>query len=148
MEANLLKNNQQPATNEQILAAIIDSVLDKKAHNVVSLNLTNLDDAVTDYLVICEGNSPTQVRAIAEHVSYNVKQLLGERPAFKEGFQSLEWVLVDYVNIMVHVFLKEKRKFYGLEDLWGDAAIVTHHEDDLTPNIKTDNQSSFLSKAD
>ena len=115
---------------ETLLKTIIDSILEKKGHNVVSLDLRTVDAAITDFLVICEGNSTTQVRAIGDFVEYNVKQKLGEYPLSKEGFTSLDWVLVDYVHIVVHVFLKDKRDFYQLEELWGDANSVTHYSED------------------
>ena len=70
------------------------------------------------------------MRAIGDFVEYNVKQKLGEYPLSKEGFTSLDWVLVDYVHIVVHVFLKDKRDFYQLEELWGDANSVTHYSED------------------
>ncbi|MGB1204876.1 MAG: ribosome silencing factor [Chitinophagales bacterium] len=118
-------------TNTKVLLeTIIDSILEKKGHQIVSLDLRTVEGAITSFLVICEGNSTTQVRAIADYVEYNVKQLLGEYPLSKEGFTSLDWVLVDYVHIVVHVFLKDKRDFYQLEELWGDADSTTHYSED------------------
>lgn len=112
---------------EVLLKTIIDSIIEKKGHQIVSLDLREVDGAITDFLVICEGNSTTQVRAIGDYVEYNVKQQLRDYPLSKEGFTSLDWVLVDYVHVIVHVFLKGKRGFYQLEELWGDANSITHY---------------------
>jgi len=131
---NILKETQKEAA-QQLLSTIIEGVLDKKAYEVVSLDLTNIEEAMADYLVICEGNSPTQVRAIAENVEYEVKHRLREYPLSKEGYRSSEWVLIDYANIVVHVFLKERRTFYGLEELWGDAATTTHYAEDGSSSV-------------
>jgi len=131
LETKVIKNTT-PTAIQELLRVIVDSILDKKGLNVISLDLTNLDESVADYLVICEGNSPPQVRAIADNVRHEAKKQLSERPTFKEGFSTLEWVLIDYINIMVHVFLKDKRQFYKLEELWADAAITTQYFADGT----------------
>lgn len=100
---------------------IIDSILEKKGENVVSLNLSNINDAVTDYFIICDATTNIQVKAIADYIYQNVKDKTGERPWHKEGFENLEWVLLDYVDVVVHVFRTETRRFYQLEELWEDA---------------------------
>lgn len=100
---------------------IVESIQDKKGEKLVSLNLEKVNDAVTDYFVICEATTTTQVKAIAEHVVQNVKDETGETPWHKEGFENLDWVLIDYVNVVVHVFRSEIRAFYQLEELWADA---------------------------
>lgn len=128
METKTLKKID--VNNEVLLKTIIDSILEKKGHHVVSLDLRAVEGAMTDFLVVCEGNSTTQVRAIGDYVEYNVKQQLREYPHSTEGFKSLDWVLVDYVHIVVHVFLKDKRGFYQLEELWGDANSTTHYSED------------------
>ncbi len=134
MKTKVSKNTKQNAV-ENLLTVIIDSILDKKGENVISLNLVGLDDAMTDYMIICEGNSSRQVKAIAENIEFKAKSILNERATFKEGYATVEWVLLDYIDVMVHVFQKDKREFYKLEQLWGDAAIITKHlpnEVDLT----------------
>jgi ribosome-associated protein len=134
LKTKVSKNTKQNAV-ENLLTVIIDSILDKKGENVISLNLVGLDDAMTDYMIICEGNSSRQVKAIAENIEFKAKSILNERATFKEGYATVEWVLLDYIDVMVHVFQKDKREFYKLEQLWGDAAIITKHlpnEVDLT----------------
>ncbi len=131
MKANIQKK-QEHHNNLALLQLIIESILDKKGNRVVTLDLTNLEDAMADYFVICEGNSPPQIRAIADNIAHKVKKQLGELPLNLEGMNNLEWVLIDYFSIVVHVFHKEKRGFYQLEELWGDAAIVTEYFPDGT----------------
>ncbi|MCL4120146.1 UNVERIFIED_CONTAM: hypothetical protein GTU68_053300 [Idotea baltica] len=100
---------------------MVDAVLDKKALEVTLLDLREVEEAICDYFLICEGGSPTQVKAIADNIQYRCKHELGEYASTVEGTSVAEWVLVDYFDIVVHVFLTEKRKFYNLEELWGDA---------------------------
>lgn len=133
MEANLQKN--QTTDTQALLQVIVDSILDKKGQSIVSLDLTNLEDAMADYFVICDGNSPPQIKAIAEHILFNAKKQLGELPTQKEGLNSTDWILLDYFSIVVHIFHKEKRDFYQLEELWGDAAITTEHKEDGTESV-------------
>lgn len=102
---------------------VIDSILDKKGEEVVHLDLTALPDAVTDHFIICHADSTTQVRAIGNHIVENVFEKSGERPFSKEGFDNAEWIIIDYMNTVVHVFYKEKRYFYQLEELWHDAVM-------------------------
>jgi len=110
------------ATEQHLLKdTIIEAILDKKGDQTVSLDLRSLHDSVADYFVICHAQSTTQVKAIAEHVVDKVQQTTGERPWHKEGFENLEWVLLDYVDVVVHVFLPARRTFYHLEELWNDA---------------------------
>ncbi|MDX2002926.1 MAG: ribosome silencing factor [Chitinophagales bacterium] len=100
---------------------IIDSIQDKKGENIVSLDLRKINDAVTQYFIICDASTNVQVKAIADHVFQNVKDKTGQRPWHKEGFENLEWVLLDYVDVVVHVFRTSTREFYELEELWDDA---------------------------
>ncbi|MGB0838885.1 MAG: ribosome silencing factor [Chitinophagales bacterium] len=130
MEANATVVTSTPSpTVEQLLAIAIDSILEKKGQNIVSLDLRNLDDAMSDYFIICEGSSPPQIKAIADSVSDTIKKTYGEAPTYKEGFKSMEWVLLDYIDIVVHVFHTNKRFLYNLEELWGDAGIITEYDD-------------------
>jgi ribosome-associated protein len=102
---------------------VIDSILDKKGEEVVHLDLTALPDAVSDHFIICHADSTTQVRAIGNHIVDNVFEKSGDKPFSKEGFDNAEWIIIDYMNVVVHVFYKEKRYFYHLEDLWHDAVM-------------------------
>ncbi len=88
--------------------------------------MTGISDSATDYFVVCHGDSTTQVRAIADHVMEKTSAELKEKPWQKEGFENLEWVLIDYINVVVHVFNFRKRQFYQLEDLWSDAVLTKY----------------------
>ena len=100
---------------------IIEAILDKKGEDVVSLDLRKIGDAVADIFIICHATSRTQIKAIADNIDRKVKEIIGENPWHSEGFENFEWVILDYVNIVAHVFLKERREFYQLEELWQDA---------------------------
>src|SRR5215470_11727424 len=107
--------------NSKIFKAIIYAIQEKKGENIISLDLRKIPEAVSDYFIICEATSTIQVRAIADFVEETIKKELGELPYRHEGFHALQWVLIDYVNIVVHVMLPETRKFYKLEEMWSDA---------------------------
>ena len=111
---------------ETLKKEIIEAILDKKGENVVSLDLKPINDAVTDYFIVCDALTTIQVKAIAEHVADQVKERTGQRPWHKEGFENLEWVLLDYVDVVVHIFRTETREFYKLEELWEDATRTVH----------------------
>ncbi|GAC1370225.1 MAG: ribosome silencing factor [Hymenobacter sp.] len=96
---------------------------DKKASDIVVLNLKELKNAVADYFIICSANSDTQLDAVARSVEEEIEKVTGESPWQTEGRTNREWVLLDYVDVVVHVFLRDRRKFYALEELWGDADI-------------------------
>jgi ribosome-associated protein len=112
--------------NSKIFKAIIHAVQEKKAHNIVSLDLRKIPEAVADFFIICEAPSTTQVKAIADYVDEYVKKATGEAPFRHEGQQVAHWVLVDYVNVVVHVMQPETRKFYKLEEMWSDAESEEH----------------------
>lgn len=92
-----------------------------KAKEIVRLDLRNIQSTIADYFVVCNADSRTQVRAIADSVEEEVFKATGEWPWRKEGFENGEWICLDYVNVVIHVFQTEKRSFYRIEDLWGDA---------------------------
>jgi len=103
--------------------AIVKGIQEKKGHNVVRIDLRNTSGAVCDYFVICHGDSDRQVNAIAEAVADETRIQLGDKPWHREGMSNAEWVLLDYVNVVVHIFHRETREFYNLEGLWADAEI-------------------------
>jgi ribosome-associated protein len=111
---------------EKLHEIIIDAMQDRKALNIVSLDLRTIEDAVADYFIICTGEASTQIKAIADNVEIEVRKKLKEKPWHTEGMQNLEWVIADYVNIVIHVFNKDAREFYKLEDLWSDADKKTY----------------------
>jgi ribosome-associated protein len=115
----------------EIFSIIIKAIQDKKGENIVSLDLSKIPEAVADFFIICQANSNTQVRAIADYVEDQVQQHLGEEAYKHEGFTAQQWILVDYVNVVVHVFQPETRQFYSLEDMWSDAERMEHNENNL-----------------
>ncbi|WP_310394591.1 ribosome silencing factor [Hymenobacter sp.] len=102
---------------------VVRGMQDKKASDIVVLNLKQLKNAVADYFIICSANSDTQIDAVARSVEEEIEKVTGESPWQTEGRTNREWVLLDYVDVVVHVFLRDRRKFYALEELWGDADI-------------------------
>ena len=109
--------------NQLLADAIVDGILEVKGRNISVLNLTNIHNRVCDYFIICQADSNTQVNAIAASVEETVKKKLGERPYKKEGFENSEWILVDYVTVVVHIFQSQIRNYYNLESLWADAEV-------------------------
>ena len=125
--ANRTKNSQTRLTrNSKIFKNIIHAIHEKKGENVVSLDLRKIPEAVADFFIICEATNNTQLKAIADSVEFEVKQNCGELPYKHEGRQGEQWILIDYVNVVVHVMLPETRKFYGLEEMWSDAPTMEH----------------------
>jgi ribosome-associated protein len=112
--------------NSKILKTIIRAIQDKKAEHIVSLDLRKIPEAVADFFVICEANNQPQIRAITDSVEDEVKKNCGESPYHYEGKQNLQWVLIDYVNIVVHIMMPEQRRFYKLEEMWSDAPLEEH----------------------
>lgn len=114
--------HDQPA-HPALIEEIIEGITDNKGEDITVLDLTQLENAVCDYFVIATGSSNTQVGAIADAVEKRVREELGDKPWHVEGEQRGEWVLMDYVHAVVHIFQREAREFYDLESLWGDARI-------------------------
>ena len=101
----------------------IFGIQEKKGNDIVRLDLRNIFSSVSDYFVICHADSTTQVKAIANSVEDEIFKATQQDPWRKEGLESGEWILLDYVDVVVHIFRTDKREFYGVEDLWGDAEI-------------------------
>ncbi len=125
--ANRKKSITRLNRNSKIFKAIIKAIQDKKGEHIVSLDLRKIDEAVADFFIICEATSGPQLRAIADAVEYEVKMSTGEYPYHHEGKDKLQWVLIDYVNVVVHIMLPENRKFYKLEEMWSDAVVEEHN---------------------
>ena len=127
--ANRKKSTIKKLTkNSKIFKAIIHAIQDKKGQNIVSLDLRKIPEAVTDFFIICEASNNTQLKAIADFVEVDVKDKCGESAYKHEGRQAQQWILIDYVNIVVHIMLPEPRKFYQLEEMWSDAAVTEHND--------------------
>ena len=112
-------------STDDLLTSIIKGIEDVKGLDIDILDLRGIDNSVCDYFVICNGNSNTQVNAIVGSVQKGVSKELKDKPWHVEGAENGEWVLMDYVNIVVHVFQKHIREYYRIESLWGDAKITT-----------------------
>lgn len=114
--------------NSRIFKTIIHAIQEKKGDNILSLDLRKIPEAVADFFIICQASNPIQLRAIADFVEEEVKKKCGEFPYKHEGRQAQQWILIDYVNIVVHVMLPDTRKFYKLEEMWSDAPCVEHED--------------------
>ena len=113
--------------NSKIFKAIIKAIQDKKGENIISLDLRKIPEAVADFFIICEAGNQPQIRAITDAIEYEVKKKCDETPYRHEGKQVLQWVLIDYVNIVVHIMMPETRKFYKLEEMWSDGILEEHN---------------------
>ena len=114
--------------NSKIFKTIISAIQEKKGENVISLDLRKIPEAVADFFIVCEANNPTLLKAIADDVEHEVKERCGEAAYKHEGRQAQQWILIDYVNVVVHIMLPETRKFYRLEEMWSDAVTTEHTE--------------------
>ncbi len=113
--------------SSKLINSIIKGLEEKKGFDIKLMDLTNIPNAVTGVFIICSGNSTTQVDALADSVLDEAFKATKEKPWHTEGYDNKEWILIDFVDVVVHVFLPEIREFYGLEELWADAK-VTYHE--------------------
>lgn len=112
--------------SSKLFKSILKAAKDKKAENIVSLDLKKIDEAVADFFILCEAQSHTQIKAIVDSIDKVVREECEESPYHIENGE--KWTLVDYVNVVVHVFERDHRKFYNLESLWGDAGRVEHND--------------------
>ena len=112
-------------SSDQLITEVIKGIEKVKGDNISILDLRNIENTVCDYFIICEGNSNTQVNAIAGSVQKTVSKALKDKPWHVEGESNAEWILIDYVNVVVHIFQKQVREFYDIESLWGDAKITS-----------------------
>ena len=108
-------------SSTELSKLVVKGMQEKKGQDIVVMDLRKVKSAFTDYFVICSGSSDTQIDAIAESVDVEVYKAIKQLPFHKEGRENKEWILLDYVDVVVHVFKKEKRDFFRLEELWGDA---------------------------
>lgn len=119
-------NKKDKSSSSKLKKIVVEAILDKKGLEVIELDLTNLSDAVADYFILCHGTNTTQVGAIANSVYKEVKDKLGLLPKGQEGKTNAQWIILDYFDVVVHVFLQETREYYQLEELWSDAECVEH----------------------
>ena len=108
-------------SSKGLITNIIKSIEEVKGEEVVLIDMKKIDNSPCDYFIVCDGSSNTQVNAIVSKIKKNVSKLLSEKPLNIEGLENCKWVLIDYIDIVVHVFQKEIRQYYNIEKLWGDA---------------------------
>jgi len=128
---NVLQNRKKSSfirltRNSKIFKTLIHAIQEKKGEKIVSLDLRKIPEAVADFFIICEASNTTQLRAIADSVEKEVKEKCDESAYKHEGRQAQQWILIDFVNVVVHVMLPEPRKFYRLEEMWSDAPLTEH----------------------
>lgn len=120
---NKRRKKEKFMSSSKLCEIVVEGMKEKKAENVVVLDLNRVKNAIACYFVICTGNSDTQVDAISESIEEMVYKSMKQEPWQKEGHQNREWILIDFVDVVAHIFKKERRDYYGLEDLWGDAVV-------------------------
>lgn len=130
---NALKSRKKSSVvrltrNSKIFKTIIHAIQEKKGENIVSLDLRKIPEAVADFFIICQSGNTTQLRSIADFIEKDVKEKCTEVAYKHEGRQAQQWILIDYVNIVVHIMLPEPRKFYRLEEMWSDAPMMEHND--------------------
>ncbi|MFY7741828.1 MAG: ribosome silencing factor [Flavobacterium sp.] len=116
---------KKKVSNDELLVTIIKGIEEVKGNDIDILDLREIENTVCDYFIICNGNSNTQVNAIVNSIQRLVSREIKDKPWHVEGTDNAEWVLMDYIDIVVHVFQKHVREFYNIEGLWGDAKITT-----------------------
>ncbi len=112
---------KEKASTDELISLILQGIEEVKGHNISLLDLREIENTVCDYFIICNGTSNTHVNAIVGSVQKTVSKAIKEKPWHVEGENNAEWILMDYVNVVVHVFQKHIREFYDIEELWGDA---------------------------
>lgn len=123
-----MKEKKAELSSKDLSNLVIHGMLEKKATDIILLDLRKLHNTITDFFVICSGNSDIQIDAIASSIDEEVYKVSGQSPWHKEGLQNKEWILLDFVNVVAHVFNNEKRAFFDIESLWGDAEIISIDE--------------------
>ncbi|WP_016776743.1 ribosome silencing factor [Anaerophaga thermohalophila] len=117
----MTENYSDVVASEELVKAVVEGIQEKKGVNITVLDLRNIENMIAEYFVICEGESNVHVDAVSESIEEIVRRDSGEKPFHIEGKQNAEWILLDYLNVVVHVFQKQVRRYYSLEELWADA---------------------------
>ncbi len=110
--------------SEELNEFVIKGILEKKGKDIVVMDLHGIHNAICDFFIICHGTSSIHIKAIVDSIEEKVRKFTGLKVWHKEGLQNSEWILLDYFDVIVHVFLEQNRSFYSLEDLWADAEIT------------------------
>jgi ribosome-associated protein len=135
--AERVRASSDQVTSEELRDLIVKGMQEKKGVDVVVMDLREVKNAICDYFVICSGNSDTQIDAIASSIDEEVYKATQQNPWHQEGKMNREWILLDYVDVVAHVFKKDRRSFYDLEQLWGDADVqyIDEANPDVTPTV-------------
>lgn len=128
MKVRKKKQTESGVSSQTLCELVVKGMQEKKAIDIVVLDLKKVKNAIADYFVICSGNSDTQIDAIGDSIDEEVFKSIQQHPWHREGKMQKEWVLLDYVDVVAHVFKKDRREFYKLEDLWGDAEFTHVNE--------------------
>ncbi len=124
-----MDKNKQTNSSIKLINAIVEGVRRRKGEEIIDLDLTKIDNTECDHFIICHGNSNTHVEAIARSVEETVTEIVGQDVWHRDGYRNAEWILLDYSDIMVHVFQGNWRKHYDIEALWADAAMNKYKSD-------------------
>ena len=121
-----MSNETKKDISGRLAEVIVHGMQEKKGNDIVRMDLRNINATLSDYFVICHADSAAQINAIASSVEAEVYKAFGQEPWRKEGQNNGEWILLDFVDVVVHIFRTEKRSHYGIEDLWGDAQVESY----------------------
>jgi len=124
-----MENIKQSDTTEHLIDAIIEGVRRKKGREIIDMDLSKLNNTECNHFIICHGNSNTQVEAIARSIEETVEEYTGQNVWHTDGYKNAQWILLDYSEIMVHIFQLEWRKHYDLEQLWADADFINYNSE-------------------
>ncbi|MBN1650774.1 MAG: ribosome silencing factor [Bacteroidales bacterium] len=120
-----MRNKTEEVSAEKLAETIIFGILEKKGLEITKIDFSEMPNAISKYFIVCHGSSSSQVDAIADSIAEQTYKQLGEKPAFTEGRENKEWILVDFIDVVVHIFQESTRRFYNIEGLWADAKIQT-----------------------
>jgi len=123
-----MNNSYNLEKPKEFVEKIVDYIHEIKGKEVVSIDMKNVGPSIADYFIICHADSDRQVDAIAHNIIDKIKEEIKITPWHKEGFENSQWILIDYANVIVHVFIKDQREFYNLEDLWADGEFATYDD--------------------
>ncbi|PLX13557.1 MAG: ribosome silencing factor [Marinilabiliales bacterium] len=121
---------EKKSETKKLLSKVVSSIQDKKGKDIISIDLSKIDNSITNYFVICSASSTTQADAIYDEIMEKVHVDLNIKPFHREGYENSEWILIDYFDLVVHIFLEDVRNFYKLEDLWADGIIKRYQNVD------------------
>ena len=124
----MIKRNSERSESAMLADIVINAIQEKKGERVVKIDMRPINSPVADFFIVCQGNSRAQVEAIADSVEHEVIGSIGVRPSFIEGKENAEWMLIDYFDVVVHIYQPEARGFYKLESLWADADLTEINE--------------------